>query len=51
MKLNKIELMQITIYLSHFYDLEKRDLFCSKEDLETIENLLKKLEILLTNNQ
>ncbi len=43
MKLNKTELMQILIYLNHFYDLEKKDSFCSKEDLETIENLLKKL--------
>ena len=51
MELNKTELMQIRIYLNHFYDLEKKDCSCSKEDLKTIENLLKKLKKVLTNNQ
>ena len=51
MKLNKTELMQILIYLSKFYDEQKKDILCSKEDLKTMKKLLEKIEKLLTNSQ
>lgn len=50
MKLNKTELMQILIYLSQFYDKQKRDIFCSKEDLKTMKKLLEKIKKLLTDS-
>lgn len=51
MKLNKTELMQIIIYLSRFYDEQKRDILCSKEDLKTMKKLLGKIKKLLTDSQ
>lgn len=48
MKLNKTELMQIVIYLNRFYDEQKRDITCSKEDLETMKKLLEKIRKVLT---
>lgn len=44
MKLNKTELMQILIYLNMFYDRQKRDILCSKEDLKTMKKLLEKIK-------